>query len=77
MAVPLDYCKDYEEKVRSQPTMRFVYTNIPKTSEQYYYRFIFETFYPGMGNIIPYFWMPKYVKATDASARTLSIYKNK
>ena len=74
MAVPLDSYKDYEEKVRSQPNMKNVYTNMPKTSEQYYYRFIFERFYPGMGNIIPYFWMPKYIKATDASARTLSTY---
>jgi asparagine synthase (glutamine-hydrolysing) len=46
----------------------------PKTSEQFYYRKIFEKNYPGMGNIIPYFWMPKYVNAKDASARTLDIY---
>jgi len=24
---------------------------------------------------VPYFWMPKYVNAKDASARTLEIYK--
>ena len=24
---------------------------------------------------IPYYWMPKYVKANDASARTLDVYK--
>ncbi len=74
MAVPLDSYRDYEEKVRAQPNMKHVHTNMPKTSEQYYYRFIFERFYPGMGSIIPYFWMPKYIKATDASARTLSTY---
>ena len=27
--------------------------------------------------MIPYFWMPRFVNATDASARTLNIYKNK
>jgi asparagine synthase (glutamine-hydrolysing) len=43
--------------------------------EQYYYRDIFESYYPNLENIIPYFWMPKYVNATDASARTLDIYK--
>jgi len=47
---------------------------LPKTAEQYYYRKIFETNYSGMGKIVPYFWMPKYVNAKDASARTLDIY---
>jgi asparagine synthase (glutamine-hydrolysing) len=49
-------------------------TNIPQTAEQVYYRTIFESHYPGMGNVVPYFWMPKYVNATDASARTLESY---
>uniref|UniRef100_A0A6C0EUI3 asparagine synthase (glutamine-hydrolyzing) n=1 Tax=viral metagenome TaxID=1070528 RepID=A0A6C0EUI3_9ZZZZ len=48
--------------------------NPPITKEQKYYRHLFETNYKGCGNIIPYFWMPKYVNATDASARTLNIY---
>jgi asparagine synthase (glutamine-hydrolysing) len=48
---------------------------IPKTAEQFYYRKIFETHYQGMGKIVPYFWMPKYVDAKDASARTLEIYE--
>jgi asparagine synthase (glutamine-hydrolysing) len=48
--------------------------NRPRTQEQYYYRSIFEQAYPGQGGIVPYFWMPKYVKAKDASARTLAIY---
>jgi len=47
---------------------------IPKTTEQMLYRQIFEECYPGMSKIVPYFWMPKYVEAADASARTLSIY---
>jgi len=49
---------------------------IPKTAEQYYYRKIFESHYYGMGKIVPYFWMPKYIEAKDASARTLSIYSS-
>jgi asparagine synthase (glutamine-hydrolysing) len=48
--------------------------NIPKTSEQFYYRTVFESFYPGQGEILPYFWMPKYIDANDASARTLPTY---
>ena len=47
---------------------------IPTTKEQKYYRHLFETYYPECSHIIPYFWMPKYVNATDASARTLNIY---
>jgi len=49
---------------------------LPQTAEQFYYRKVFESFYPGMGKILPYFWMPKYVEAKDASARTLAIYKS-
>jgi len=51
--------------------------NTPTTAEQAYYRKLFEDFYPGHGKIVPYFWMPKYVDANDASARTLEIYKTK
>ena len=50
--------------------------NIPDTLEKKYYRFLFESFYPGLSHVIPRFWMPRYVEATDASARTLKIYKN-
>jgi len=48
--------------------------NSPRTPEQIYYRCIFERYYPGMGNVIPYFWMPRFVESNDASARSLSIY---
>ena len=48
--------------------------NPPRTPEQIYYRSIFEKCYPGMGDVIPYFWMPRFVETNDASARSLSIY---
>ena len=50
--------------------------NPPQTAEQYYYRKLFaENYYlNGADTTIPYFWMPKYVNAKDASARTLTIY---
>ena len=48
--------------------------NHPNTQEQEYYRSIFDKLYPKSAGIIPYFWMPKYVNATDASARTLDVY---
>lgn len=50
--------------------------NPPQTKEQYYYRKVFEELYPGRSNVIPYFWMPRFIEnATDSSARTLDIYK--
>jgi asparagine synthase (glutamine-hydrolysing) len=51
--------------------------NKPHTLEQQYYRDLFEGFYPDNSNIIPYMWMPKFIEgASDASARTLKIYKD-
>jgi len=44
------------------------------TKEQKFYKYIFEKHYPHATNIVPYYWMPKYVNATDASARTLELY---
>ena len=48
-----------------------------KETNKYLYFIIklFEEYYPNMSHIVPYFWMPKYVDASDASARTLNIYK--
>jgi asparagine synthase (glutamine-hydrolysing) len=50
--------------------------NPPKTEEQEYYRWLFESYFPDRGSIVPYMWMPRFVEdATDASARTLAVYK--
>jgi asparagine synthase (glutamine-hydrolysing) len=48
--------------------------NPPTTGEQQYYRSLFKVYYKDCDLLIPYFWMPRYVQATDASARTLSQY---
>lgn len=48
---------------------------VPQTKEQYYYRTIFDNAYPHCENVIPYFWMPRFINSSDASARTLNIYK--
>ena len=50
--------------------------NIPETYEQAYYRYLYNKYYIGTDHLIPYFWMPKYVNAKDASARTLKCYNN-
>ena len=49
--------------------------NRPTTREQCYYRYLFNKYYKYSDNVIPYFWMPKYTNAKDASARSLDIYK--
>ena len=49
--------------------------NQPKTLEQAYYRYLYEKDYLGCEKTIPYFWMPRFVEANDASARSLDIYK--
>jgi asparagine synthase (glutamine-hydrolysing) len=64
-----------QEKVANEiiDDMLYMY-NPPITKEQKYYRTIYEKHYPLCAHLTPYFWMPRYVNATDASARTLSLY---
>jgi asparagine synthase (glutamine-hydrolysing) len=55
---------------------RKTWHNPPTTAEQYYYRMIYNQYYSDAANTIPYFWMPKFVNANDASARTLDVYND-
>ena len=55
----------------------FTTINKPTTQEQIYYRYLFNKHYKGCDHLIEYFWMPKYVNAKDASARTLDCYNEK
>ena len=50
--------------------------NRPKTLEQAYYRYLYNRDYLGCEDTIPYFWMPRFIEANDASARTLDIYRD-
>ena len=43
-------------------------------TEKLYYKKIFISLYPNCEDIVPYFWMPKYITSNDPSARTLAIY---
>ena len=43
-------------------------------TEKIYYKKIFDANFPNCSHILPYFWMPNYVLASDPSARTLPIY---
>ena len=51
-------------------------SDIHSTSEQKYYIYLFNEYFPHISHLVPYFWMPKYIEASDPSARTLSIYTN-
>ena len=51
------------------------YHMMPETEEDIYYRYLFEKYYKGKAEVIPYKWMPRWCEgATDPSARTLKTY---
>jgi len=45
--------------------------NTPLLKESYFYRKIFESYYPGKANVIPYLWTPNWSDEIDPSAREL------
>lgn len=71
--------QEYLETSQIKMASELEYThNKPLTKEQMFYRNIFTIHYSDLfDNVIPYFWMPRFIKASDASARTLSVYKEK
>jgi asparagine synthase (glutamine-hydrolysing) len=71
-----DYPDNDQEIIDALVKDKNITHNVPTTLEQLYYRLIYEKYYGNVNSkIIPYYWMPRYVKATDASARSLNIYK--
>ena len=48
---------------------------MPQLKESYYYRKIFEQYFGKNEQLIPHFWMPKWVKTNDPSARELTGYQ--
>ena len=65
-------------KTIKQIQMEYYHFNKCKTRlttiEETYYRLIYNKYYKHTDNLIPYYWMPRFVEASDASARTLDIY---
>jgi asparagine synthase (glutamine-hydrolysing) len=49
--------------------------NPPYDKESYYYRKIFEQYYPGRSEVIPYYWRHPFCSDLDPSARLLNFYK--
>jgi asparagine synthase (glutamine-hydrolysing) len=56
---------------REQNTTKFL-PNI--ATEKYYYKRLFDEYYPNCAHVVPYYWMPKYTQTEDPSARTLDFY---
>lgn len=46
----------------------------PVLKESFYYRKVYESFFGNHDELIPHFWMPRWVKTADPSARELSGY---
>ena len=63
-----------KKKFILEPYNYVISHNIPTTPEQRYYRKLFQHSFGPNDNVIPYFWMPRFIEATDSSARTLNIY---
>lgn len=52
------------------------FLNSSLTTEQLYYKLLFEKNFKSLEHIIPYYWMPKFIEGVvDASARCLSVYQ--
>ena len=49
----------------------FILHNTPELKESYYYRKVFEHYYPHKSKVIPHFWMPRWTDTKDPSAREL------
>ena len=47
----------------------------PQLKESYFYRKVFSQFFNDSDDLIPHFWMPKWTKAIDPSARELDGYR--
>lgn len=77
----VEFIKKKVETLVSDDELNFfrnkTYSNKQLTKEDYYYRTLFDQYYPDQTNIIPRYWMPKWTSETnsDPSATALSIHK--
>jgi asparagine synthase (glutamine-hydrolysing) len=50
-----------------------LHKTMESSAELLYYKSIFDKAYPECEHVVPYLWMPRFVNATDPSARTLNL----
>jgi len=56
--------------------MKYLYViNSPISKESYFYRKLFNLYYPYGDHLTSYFWLPRWLDCKDPSARNLKIYK--
>ncbi|XP_067649261.1 asparagine synthetase [glutamine-hydrolyzing]-like [Haliotis asinina] len=70
-----DFCDQQINDDQLEQSVSLYPFNTPRTKEALYYRRVFEKYYPSKSSWIPYMWMPRWINATDPSARTLKHYK--
>ncbi|XP_071102468.1 asparagine synthetase [glutamine-hydrolyzing]-like [Haliotis cracherodii] len=70
-----DFCDEQINDDQLEQSASLYPFNTPRTKEALYYRRVFEKHYPTKSDWIPYMWMPRWMNATDPSARTLKHYK--
>jgi asparagine synthase (glutamine-hydrolysing) len=74
-----EYCEENDE-IKKLPVVQhpdIIFQQDMNTDEKRYYYSLFMKDYKYASGTIPYYWMPRFVDATDASARTLDIYTKK
>uniref|UniRef100_A0A8C5PEG8 Asparagine synthetase domain-containing protein n=1 Tax=Leptobrachium leishanense TaxID=445787 RepID=A0A8C5PEG8_9ANUR len=69
-----DYTEQQVDDIMMEKAPEKFPFNTPKTKEGYFYRQIFEKYYPGRAGWLTHYWMPRWINATDPSARTLKHY---
>uniref|UniRef100_A0A8C5MTQ1 Asparagine synthetase [glutamine-hydrolyzing] n=1 Tax=Leptobrachium leishanense TaxID=445787 RepID=A0A8C5MTQ1_9ANUR len=69
-----DYIEQQVDDIMMEKAPEKFPFNTPKTKEGYFYRQIFEKYYPGRAGWLTHYWMPRWINATDPSARTLKHY---
>ncbi|XP_067649280.1 asparagine synthetase [glutamine-hydrolyzing]-like [Haliotis asinina] len=72
-----DFCGEQVSDEQLEQSASLFPFNTPRTKEAFYYRQVFEKYYPSKAAWIPYMWMPRWTDATDPSARTLCLYTEK
>ncbi|XP_067649534.1 asparagine synthetase [glutamine-hydrolyzing]-like [Haliotis asinina] len=70
-----DFCENQISDEQMKQAASLFPFNTPKTKEAFYYRQVFEKYYPSKSDWVPCMWMPRWTDATDPSARTLNHYK--
>ena len=68
------YTKSWYEYIKEYTD--YVVTEDVKDKESFYYKQIYDSFFPFYPSPVSYMWMPKWIKTNNPSGRTLKVYKD-